>query len=41
MYGSGMVVFNPPWTLRAALEEALPFLAAVLGRAGEWSLEWK
>ena len=41
MYGSGIIIFNPPWTLRAALEETLPFLAAVLGRAGEWSLEWK
>ena len=39
MYGSGLVVFNPPWTLRAALEEALPFLAKVLGR-GRWRLEW-
>jgi 23S rRNA (adenine2030-N6)-methyltransferase len=41
MYGSGMIIFNPPWTLRAALEETLPFLASVLGRTGDWSLEWK
>jgi 23S rRNA (adenine2030-N6)-methyltransferase len=31
MYGSGLVIFNPPWTLREALEEALPVLAARLG----------
>ncbi len=31
MYGSGMIVINPPWTLRAAMETALPFLAAELG----------
>ena len=40
MYGSGLVVFNPPWTLRAALEETLPYLAGVLGQ-GEWRLEWE
>jgi 23S rRNA (adenine2030-N6)-methyltransferase len=27
MYGCGLVVCNPPWTLGPALEEALPFLA--------------
>jgi 23S rRNA (adenine2030-N6)-methyltransferase len=27
MYGSGLVIYNPPWTLGPALEEALPFLA--------------
>ena len=26
MYGSGMIVINPPWTLRADLAAALPFL---------------
>jgi len=31
MYGSGMIVVNPPWTLRAAMESALPWLAAKLG----------
>ncbi|MDR1862546.1 MAG: 23S rRNA (adenine(2030)-N(6))-methyltransferase RlmJ [Treponema sp.] len=38
MYGSGLVVYNPPWTLRPALEEALPFLASVLGgcRRFDW-----
>jgi 23S rRNA (adenine2030-N6)-methyltransferase len=27
LYGSGLVIYNPPWTLKAALEETLPFLA--------------
>ena len=31
MYGSGMIVINPPWTLRAEMESALAFLAAELG----------
>ncbi|MCL2601472.1 MAG: 23S rRNA (adenine(2030)-N(6))-methyltransferase RlmJ, partial [Treponema sp.] len=42
MYGSGLVVFNPPWTLHAACEEALPYLAKTLGGAnGGWRLEQK
>jgi 23S rRNA (adenine2030-N6)-methyltransferase len=42
MYGSGLVIFNPPWTLRAALEESMDTLAALLsGGCGGWSLEWK
>lgn len=31
MYGSGMFVINPPWTLADQLEEALPFLVETLG----------
>ncbi|GHV72916.1 ribosomal RNA large subunit methyltransferase J [Spirochaetia bacterium] len=31
MYGSGLVIYNPPWTLREALEESLPVLASILG----------
>jgi 23S rRNA (adenine2030-N6)-methyltransferase len=31
MHGSGLVVFNPPWTLHDALADALPFLAEALG----------
>lgn len=31
MHGSGMFVVNPPWTLAAALESCLPFLADTLG----------
>ncbi len=30
LYGSGLLIYNPPWTLKPALEEALPFLAARL-----------
>jgi len=42
MYGSGLVIINPPWTLRAAAEETLPYLAKVLGGdEGGWRLEWK
>jgi 23S rRNA (adenine2030-N6)-methyltransferase len=31
MYGSGIIVINPPWTLRSAMETALPLLVAKLG----------
>jgi 23S rRNA A2030 N6-methylase RlmJ len=31
LYGSGMVIYNPPWTLKAALEADLPPLARLLG----------
>jgi 23S rRNA (adenine2030-N6)-methyltransferase len=40
MYGSGLVIYNPPWTLRPALEETLPFLASILGCPGDWRLDW-
>jgi 23S rRNA (adenine2030-N6)-methyltransferase len=40
MYGSGLVIYNPPWTLRGALEETLPFLSAVLGNPGGWRVDW-
>jgi 23S rRNA (adenine2030-N6)-methyltransferase len=42
MYGSGLFVYNPPWTLREALEETLPALAARMG-TGEtgWKLRWE
>jgi len=32
MHGSGMFVVNPPWTLAAALEECLPYLATELAQ---------
>ncbi|MDR1127851.1 MAG: 23S rRNA (adenine(2030)-N(6))-methyltransferase RlmJ [Treponema sp.] len=42
MYGSGLVIFNPPWTLKAALGESMDTLAALLsGGRGSWSLEWE
>jgi 23S rRNA (adenine2030-N6)-methyltransferase len=34
MYGSGLVIYNPPWTLNAALAESLPVLAALIGNGG-------
>ncbi len=42
MRGSGVVVLNPPWTLRAALEETLPYLVRALGEedSGE-TLRWE
>jgi 23S rRNA (adenine2030-N6)-methyltransferase len=40
MYGSGLVIFNPPWTLKAALEESLDGLTALLsGGQRDWTLE--
>jgi 23S rRNA (adenine2030-N6)-methyltransferase len=42
MYGSGLVIFNPPWTLKSALEESLPVLAARLGTGKDgWTLRWE
>jgi 23S rRNA (adenine2030-N6)-methyltransferase len=41
MHGSAMFVVNPPWTLKAALEESLPWLTRVLAldeNAG-WTVE--
>ena len=41
MSGSAMFIINPPWTLQAALEESLPWLAQVLAldeKAG-WTVE--
>ncbi len=32
MYGCGMILVNPPWTLRNDMELALPYLAEKLGR---------
>ncbi len=34
MFGSGMYVINPPWTLPAILEESMPQLADLLGKEG-------
>ncbi len=41
MHGSGIFVVNPPWTLKAALQASLPWLAKVLAEDGgaHWSLE--
>ncbi|GHV70093.1 ribosomal RNA large subunit methyltransferase J [Spirochaetia bacterium] len=40
-YGSGLVIFNPPWTLRPELENTLPALAALYGNPGKWLLQWE
>ena len=40
MYGSGLVIYNPPWTLRAALKESLPVLGKILGTGeNSWKIE--
>ncbi|MCL2880206.1 MAG: 23S rRNA (adenine(2030)-N(6))-methyltransferase RlmJ, partial [Treponema sp.] len=42
MYGSGLVIINPPWTLRSALEDTMPWFAEILGgESGGWKLEWE
>lgn len=42
MYGSGMMILNPPWKLDEQLNLLLPRLAATLGQdsSAAWSLEW-
>jgi 23S rRNA (adenine2030-N6)-methyltransferase len=41
MYGCGLVLFNPPWTLKPALEAGLPVLSAILGESKDgWELQW-
>ena len=32
MYGSGMFILNPPWTLRSGLQDVMPYLSKVLGQ---------
>lgn len=40
MYGSGMVIYNPPWTLAPALEESLPIMGEAIGKGkNDWKLE--
>ena len=40
LYGSGLVIYNPPWQLKAAAAESLPFLSRVLGGGGGWQMQW-
>jgi 23S rRNA (adenine2030-N6)-methyltransferase len=40
LYGCGMAIYNPPWTLKAGLEETMPCLAERLG-SGKWEMEWR
>jgi 23S rRNA (adenine2030-N6)-methyltransferase len=41
MMASGLIVINPPWTLKAQMQEALPYLAKHLGlnKAGDFRIE--
>jgi 23S rRNA (adenine2030-N6)-methyltransferase len=42
MYGSGLIIYNPPWKLREALEESLPALALLMGTGkGGWQFRWE
>lgn len=42
MYGSGMFVINPPWTLRQQLEQGMPELTRLLAQddAADWSVQF-
>lgn len=41
LYGTGMLVFNPPWQLDTAMSEALPWLVQQLAPTdGKWRVEW-
>jgi 23S rRNA (adenine2030-N6)-methyltransferase len=42
MYGTGLVIINPPYQLEQALKELLPWLWQVLSPQGEgeWRVEW-
>jgi 23S rRNA (adenine2030-N6)-methyltransferase len=42
LYGTGMAIINPPFTLEAELKLLLPALARLLGDAGKggWRLDW-
>jgi 23S rRNA (adenine2030-N6)-methyltransferase len=31
LYGSGLIIYNPPWLLKKTLEESLPLLGCLLG----------
>lgn len=41
MYGSGMFVINPPWTLREQLEQGMPALTQLLAQddGAEWTVQ--
>ncbi|WP_115718732.1 23S rRNA (adenine(2030)-N(6))-methyltransferase RlmJ [Gallaecimonas mangrovi] len=41
MTGAGLLVINPPWTLKAAMDETLPWLDKVLAAgAGQYQCQW-
>lgn len=39
MTGTGMLVVNPPWNLKAHLSESLPVMAAALGPTAYWRID--
>ena len=42
MYGSGLVIYNPPWTLFSSLEEVLPGIAlSLFNDERGWRLDWE
>jgi 23S rRNA (adenine2030-N6)-methyltransferase len=43
MFGSGLLIINPPWTLPNALKESLPYLTELLGQDNnaEYQLEYE
>jgi 23S rRNA (adenine2030-N6)-methyltransferase len=42
MYGTGMVIINPPYLLEQSLSELLPWLWKLLSAQaeGQWRVEW-
>jgi 23S rRNA (adenine2030-N6)-methyltransferase len=42
LFGTGMIVVNPPFTLEGELRVLLPALATALGEGGRggWRMEW-
>ena len=38
LYGSGMLIINPPWKLDEELRSVLPFLSEKLSSDGSWSI---
>jgi 23S rRNA (adenine2030-N6)-methyltransferase len=43
LYGSGMFILNPPWTLPEQLKQALPYLVKTLGldKGAEFGLQYQ
>jgi 23S rRNA (adenine2030-N6)-methyltransferase len=43
MYGSGLFILNPPWSLERQLNEGLPFLVETLGKTNKagFSIDYK
>jgi 23S rRNA (adenine2030-N6)-methyltransferase len=42
LYGTGMIVVNPPYVLEEEMRALLPVLAAQLGEDGQgrWAMQW-